>query len=298
MEIVYFAKGIRGEKCLEAMASKGESIIGVVANSDKDSSVTEVAKRLKLRIYQPKDINDESFIEEIRNLKPDLFVLSGYTQILKKELLSIPRQGTINLHGGKLPDYRGSSVINWQIIKGESTGGCSIIYVDEGIDTGDIIAQSCYDILPDDDAATVLEKTLKIFPKMLVEVLQKIKAGTIRRIPQDPKEGRYYPHRNPGDGRINWKTMTAAEVHNLVRALVKPYPGAFTYREDKKISVWKTSLLKEEIKGIPGRVAVRLDGGLVVMAANKGLLVEEISIEDSDEVINPGRYLRLGDDLN
>ena len=298
MRILYFGNGVRGVKCLETLVNNNENIIGVVAHPNPESTVAHLARELGLPVYQPERVNASSFVDEVVKLYPDLSILSGYNQILKKRIISIPKHGTINLHGGKLPEYRGVAPINWQIINGETTGGCAIIYVDEGIDTGDIIVQEYYDISLEDTAATVVEKTLEIFPRLLIETLEKIKTGTVKRIKQNVEEGCYYTRRYPRDGKIDWKSMTAMEVYNLVRALVKPYPGAFTYHGDAKIIIWKASLLREKIKGVPGRVPLKLENGVVVIAKDFGLLIEEISVGESEEVINPRQYFSLGDDLS
>ena len=297
MRILYFGNGIRGQTCLKTMVNQGENVVGVVAHPGEKSTVARLAEKLGLRYFQPKKVNARSFLEEVNKLGPDLCVLSGYNQILRKEILSIPKFGVINLHGGRLPEYRGVAPINWQILNGEVKGGCSIIYVDEGIDTGDIIAQDYYDISPNDDAATATEKTLQIFPPLLVESLARIREGTVKRIRQDPNAGCYYTRRYPKDGEIDWNTMTAVQVHNLVRALVKPYPGAFTHHVTKRIVIWKTSLLTNVIKGIPGRVPLKQNLGAVVIAADRALLIEKVSIGESEKIIDARPCFDLGDDL-
>ena len=144
-------------------------------------------------------------------------------------MFDLPPLGTINLHGGKLPEYRGAAPINWQIINGETSGGCSIIYVDEGIDTGDIIAQEIYPIEAHDTHASILEKTLEIFPRLLIQVLEQIENGTVKAQKQDPHAGSYYIRRYPSDSEINWDRLTDIQVHNLVRGMFGPYPGGIFF---------------------------------------------------------------------
>jgi len=298
MRIVYFGNGSRGVKCLQTLVEHREEIIAVVGHPTPESDVVATGRKLGLPVFQPEKVNDTSFADAMAELRPDLNVLAGYNQILRKRIIEIPNKGTINLHGGKLPEYRGTAPINWQIINGETTGGCSIIYVDEGIDTGDIIVQEPYEIGLEDDAATIMQKTIEIFPKLLVDVINRIKAGTVERTSQDLSEGCYYTRRFPRDGKIDWKRMTAEQVHNLVRAQVKPYSGAFCFKEGKKVKIWKTSLLSNRISGIPGRVPLSRENGVIIIAADKGLLVEQISVGDSDEAVNPMIYLKIGDDIS
>ena len=140
MKIVYFSKGIRGATCLAHIIQAGypvEAVIGVSPEKELES----LSQQYQFPVIYPEKLNTAETEKVLKGYQPDLFILSGYNKILKSIILGIPPQGTINLHGGKLPEYRGAAPINWQIINGETTGGCSIIYVDEGIDTGDIIAQ-------------------------------------------------------------------------------------------------------------------------------------------------------------
>ncbi len=302
MRILYMGNNIRGVVCLKALAEHGEEVIGVVVHpnlkeEDPEESVLETAKRYGYPIYQPVQVNNPDFVREVRNLAPDLIILAGYNQILKKDLIDIPRLGCINLHGGKLPEYRGVAPINWQIIRGETTGGIAILFVDEGIDTGDIIAQVRFDITLEDTAKTVLDKTLELFPPLLLDVLAKFKFGTVPRIKQNREEGCYYTRRYPRDGQIYWKDMTAWEVYNLIRGLVKPYPGAFTYHRGEKLFIWKASWMSETIRGIPGRVCLRREKGVVVLAKDRGLLIEEVQPEKGPILEANAYFKNLGEDL-
>jgi methionyl-tRNA formyltransferase len=294
MNLVYFSKGVRGRKCLEAVLSEGYQVLAVVAVED-DPGLVDLVAQANIPILIPERVNSEAFAEELRELGADLFVLSGYNRILKPLIIEIPPRGTINLHGGKLPEFRGAAPINWQIIEGETEGGCAIIFVDEGIDTGDIIRQELYPIEPEDTHASVLDKTLKIFPRLLLNVLEEIQVGQVSAQAQDPREGAYYTRRYPRDSRIDWQKMSDVQVHNLVRGMRGPYPAAFTFREGQKIEIGKTRLLEEVIKGIPGRVPMFQDGAAVVLARNRGLLVEKVVVDGKE--MEPGQIFKIGDDL-
>ena len=268
-----------------------ESVVAV----SQEEPLDQLGRKYNFPIIYPENINSEDAITQLKTLKADLFILCGYNKILKQPIIAIPPLGTINLHGGKLPEYRGAAPINWQIINGETTGGCSIIYVDEGIDTGDIIAQEIYPIAADDTHASILDKTLEIFPKMLLEVLHQIKTGTVMADKQNPEEGSYYSRRYPRDSRIDWTRMTDVQVHNLVRGMHGPYPAAFTYRGDIKVEIDRTELLEETISGIPGKVPQKRGSQAVVLAKNRGLVIMEITV--NGEKIDPSIFFRIGDDL-
>jgi len=294
MKIVYFSKGTRGSICLAHILEAGYEVLAVVGVSP-EVGLTALSEEYGFQTIYPERINSPASVTRLRDYNADLFVLSGYNKILKKQVIEIPPMGVINLHGGRLPEYRGAAPINWQIIQGEKTGGCCIIYVDEGIDTGDIIAQEIYPITPEDTHASVLEKTLEIFPRLLVESLKRIEAGTVQAQKQDKLKGKYYTRRYPRDSKIDWKTMTDIQVHNLVRGMHGPYPAAFTTRAGRKIEIDQTRLLDEIICGVPGRVPHKRGSAVVALAANKGLLIEKITVDG--EQVDPAAYFKIGDDL-
>lgn len=294
MNIVYFSKGVRGSRCLAYILEAGYDVKAVVGVS-REGSMEEISRQYDFPLLFPEILNTGATVRKLENFDPDLFILCGYNKILKPLIIDIPPLGTINLHGGKLPEYRGAAPINWQIINGESSGGCSIIYVDEGIDTGDILAQELYPILPDDTHASVLEKTLHIFPVLLGTVLRDIQQGTAKAVPQNPHEGAYFTRRYPRDSRIFWERMTDIQVHNLVRGMHGPYHAAFSYRADIKVEFDRTELLEEDITGTPGRVPMKRGSSAIVLAQNRGILVHEIRVQGKN--ISPAEFFTIGDDL-
>jgi methionyl-tRNA formyltransferase len=294
MRLVYFSKGPRGISCLKA-AINADHTIAAAVGVKPDPALEALSKQFDFPVLYPERVNAPENVAQLKAFKADCFVLSGYNRILKSPVIEIPPLGTINLHGGKLPDYRGAAPINWQIINGEVTGGCCIIYVDEGIDTGDIIAQEIYPITPDDTHASVLQKTLDIFPPLLVKVLGEIEAGTVKAKPQDPTVGGYYCRRYPRDSQIDWKSMTDLQVHNLVRGMHGPYPAAFTSCNGQKVEIDQTQLLEETIRGIPGRVPHKRGNSVVVLTANRGILVEKITVDNKK--VDPADFFQIGDDL-
>ena len=300
MRIIYCGNNMRGVVCLEKLIAAGFEIVTTVvhhgaAQNPKPGSVAAVAKLNGLPIIDPQNINSPESLQTLAALKPDLMVLVGYNQILRAEVIRLPPKGIINLHGGRLPNFRGGSPINWQIIRGETTGGCAIIYVDEGIDTGGIIAQEFYPLGPDETAGDVVTKTLQIFPRLLADVLKQIDNGTIKAEKQKISDGAYYCKRYPDDGLIRWDAMKASEVHNLVRGLNGPgLSGAFTYLNGEKVVIWETRRLDDGVVGPPGRIALRRDRGVVVICRDHGILVSKIRTPDSDTVLDAGGNLRPG----
>ena len=296
MGIAFFGNGTRGVRCLETLLQNEYTISAVIGHVG-DSDVVTCAKKLGINTFQPTQVNDPDFLREIHKLSAELFVLAGYNNILKKEIISFPKKGAINLHGGKLPDYRGVAPINWQIIKGEKVGGCCIIFVDEGIDTGDIIDQEFYDIGENDTAGDVVQRQLEIFPPMLLKAVQNIEKGTVNAAKQHLGDGAYYTRRYPDDGRVNFTSMTALDAHNMIRAMRGPYPPAFCFYNDKKIYLLGSKLLKEEIIGTSGRIVLKRPEGVIVLARDRGLLITEVSSSMEGPAQKVGDKLKTGNNL-
>lgn len=303
MKIVYFGNNPRGVVCLRRLIDNSDDIVAVVAHPEEKTigyqgrSVYQIATDNDIPCRRPEKVNSAENVDWLKSLNSDLFILSGYNQILRAGVLGIPSGGTINLHGGKLPQYRGVAPINWQIINGETKGACSVIFVDEGIDTGDIIAEKEYEIALNDTAETVVNKTLAIFPDLLVDAIERIKSDKLALVHQDPAQACYYTRRYPRDGEIYWRDMTALQVHNLIRALVAPYPGAFTHYGGDKVTIWKASLLERKVVGVPGRVVLRQRNGVVITAMDRGLLIESVQPDNSEIVPAREYFTALGKDL-
>ncbi len=294
MKIIYFTKGVRGSKCLEHILENGFQI-GAVIGVIPEIEIQKLSEQFDFPVIFLDKINSPESVARLKVLEGDLFVLCGYNKIIKNQVIGIPPLGTINLHGGKLPEYRGAAPINWQIINGEKTGGCAIIFVDEGIDTGAIITQEMYPISDQDTHASILAKTLNIFPRLLVDVLRQVEEGTVNAVPQDPKAGGYFGRRYPSDSQIDWENMTDLQVHNLVRGMHGPYPSAYSFRERQKIEIEKTELLIDSVSGSPGTVAQIRGTGAIITACNRGLLVKDLRV--NGEKFDPAAILNAGDKL-
>lgn len=199
-------------------------------------SVAAVAIERHLPLHVPEDINTPEMVAEIRNLSPDLIAVVSYRQILGKPIIDIPAWGVINLHGALLPKYRGASPINWVLINGEVETGVTIHFIDEGVDTGDIIAQRTIPVAFDDDAVTLFEKITTVGVELFEEVIGHFAAGRVPRRPNRKELGSYFRRRRPEQGAIKWQG-DALSVYNTIRALVPPFPGAFTYLGSTRIVI-------------------------------------------------------------
>jgi len=302
MRILFVGSKDRGARCLEALLEAGRDVVGVVTEPDDDPdafwdrSVAETAGELGIDTYVPEDVNDPAFLDTVRELAPDLVAMSGFSRILGPRFLEIPTEGTINLHAGKLPEYRGGSPMNWAIINGETEGVATIHYATEQVDAGGVLAEQQFEIGETDTIAEVRDRTLDIFPPMLLEVVDRIEAGGVSVREFDVSNGTYWGSRLPQDGRIRWEQMSAKEVYDFVRALTHPYPGAFATYRDEQIFIWDATPIEDVIKHTPGRICMKRDGGRVVAASDRGLCIETVQLSGGDlrpaaDVLERGEYL-------
>ena len=275
---------------LQALIDHHE-VLAVVTQPDKQRGrgkkmqfppVKEKAVEYDIPVYQPQRARDEEFIEELKNLNPDVIVVVAYGQILPESILNIPKYGCINVHGSVLPKYRGAAPINWVIINGEQKTGVTTMYMNEGLDTGDIILQSEFALSDEITAGELHDIMMEQGGELLVETIDKIKNNCAPRIPQNDEESSYAPMMNKALGNIDF-SKTAKEIHNLVRG-VNPWPSAYTTYEGKSMKVWKTKVLNETTSKECGTILKVDKDGIRVATKDKILLIEEIQMPNKKRV--------------
>ena len=315
MRIVFLGTPQFALPCLELFIKSDEKIAAVVTRPDTSQGrgrkvvpppVKLLANKHNLSIFQPPSVNQADFIEKIAQLKPDLFVVVAFGEILSPELLRIPPRGGINIHASLLPKYRGGAPVNWAIINGEAKTGVTVMKMEEKLDRGGIIFQKETDIFPDDDAISLKERLSLLGKGALKEALDLIKKDEVVIRPQDEDEASFAPNLKKEDGIINWEKK-ALEIHNLVRGTI-PWPGAYTHitllsgRVNLKIR--KTKLVELDVAGElkPGEIVSSEKDGWKVAAGQSLILVKEVQIAGGKKLstydfslghgIKPG--LRLG----
>lgn len=230
---VVFAYHNVGYRCLNVLLAHGVEVALVVTHRDNPKetiwfdSVAELAALHGIPVITPDDPNTPEVVAQIRALQPDFYFSFYYREMLKRELLEIPKQGALNMHGSLLPKYRGRVPVNWAIIHGETETGSTLHYMTEKPDDGDIVAQQAVPILPDDTALQVFQKVTVAAEIALNGVLPALLAGRAQAVKQDLSKGAYFGGRKAEDGTIDW-SQSAQAIHNLVRAVAPPYPGATT----------------------------------------------------------------------
>jgi methionyl-tRNA formyltransferase len=242
---VVFAYHNVGYRCLSVLLAHGVEVPLVVTHRDNPKetiwfdSVAELAALHGIPVITPDNPNTPEVVEQIRALQPDFFFSFYYREMLKRELLEIPKQGALNMHGSLLPKYRGRVPVNWAIIHGEMETGATLHYMTEKPDNGDIVAQQAVPILPNDTALQVFQKVTVAAEIALNGVLPALLAGKAQAVKQDLSKGAYFGGRKAEDGVIDW-SQSAQQIHNLVRAVAPPYPGATTRLMDKPMRILQT----------------------------------------------------------
>lgn len=282
MKVVFMGTPDFAKESLEAIYNAGHHIIGVVTNPDRPqgrgmkllpSKVKEFALEKGLEIYQPLKIKkNEEFINEIKKLNPDVICVVAYGKLLPKEILDIPQYGCINVHASLLPKYRGAAPIQWAVLNGDKTTGVTTMYMDTGMDTGDIILNEKVEIGEDETTGELWDRLAKIGGELLVKTLQQIEEGTASR----EKQGENFtiaPMLSKEMAKIDWDTKTAQDIKNLVRGL-NPIMGAYTYLNGKKIKFWKVDLAKTTEIMIGGPMDFMRNGTVIVSGPRDGLFIK------------------------
>lgn len=291
MKILFMGTPDFAKESLEEIYNAGYEILGVVTNPDRPkgrgmklvaSPVKEYAVMKSLDIYQPENIkNNTEFIEQIKLLKPDVICVVAYGKILPKEILEIPRLGCINVHGSLLPKYRGAAPIQWAVINGDETTGITTMYMDIGMDTGDMILKEEVKIGSDETTGELWNRLAKIGGQLLVKTLKQIENGTSPRISQTG-EFSMAPMLDKQMSKIDWNSKSAIEIKNLVRGL-DPIMGCYSFLDGKKIKIWKVDILSEDDSDAPNGTVIKSDSkdGLYIKAKEGIIKVIEIQGENS-----------------
>jgi methionyl-tRNA formyltransferase len=249
--------------------------VGALVLDRPAPSLEARARACGVGVLQVPRPNSPAGLAALATLGLPRWVMAGYGRILSAEALALAPQGVLNLHAGSLPAYRGASVLNWQILRGEPEVEITVLFADAGVDTGPVIARSRLAVAHDEDYGSVSHRVNEQFPVLLLEALEALRQGTTQLVPQDPTQGRCWPKRRPEDGDIAWEAMGARALHDFVRALARPCPGAFTSSSSGRLTLWKTRVVDEGGTGArPGTVLSRGEG-LHVAAATGVLAVVE-----------------------
>lgn len=285
MKIIFMGTPDFAVNTLEALIQKGHEVTCVVTQPDKPkgrgksvqfSPVKECALSHQLPVFQPVRIREEEAVQELFSYAADIIVVVAFGQILPKEILEWPKYGCINVHASLLPQYRGAAPIQWAVIDGAQTSGVTIQKMDEGIDTGDIMAQT---VVPLDDKETggsLFEKLAVAGAKLCTDTIRRLEEKTVTYEKQEHEKATYAKMLKKQSGSIDW-TKSAVEIERLIRGL-NPWPSAYSYLNGKMLKIWKASV-GQDLKGLqPGMLAVSAKK-LEVQTKKGSLLLEEVQLE-------------------
>jgi methionyl-tRNA formyltransferase len=297
MKLVFMGTPQFAVPCLKKLIQSGFDIAAVVTQPDRKSGrgqkmvpppVKQLAEAHGIPVLQFDRIKSPEGVAALKALAPDMIVTAAFGQILSKEILSIPPLGCLNVHASLLPKYRGAAPIQWAIIKGELISGVTIMYMNEGLDTGDIIASRSVKIGSDMTGGELYESLAYLGANLLIETIQNIQNGTASRTVQDDAKSSYYPPLSKALAEIDW-TKPARDIHNLVRAL-DPVMGGMAHMNGEIFKIWRTSV--DTGSANPGYLlCCDAKTGLLV-GTGKGLLRIEEMQAPGGKRMNPREYLR------
>ncbi|MBP9098125.1 MAG: methionyl-tRNA formyltransferase [Ferruginibacter sp.] len=265
MRIVFFGASQLGYECCKAIIEAGHTVTGIFTIPETFSiKYKEESERKKVKNVLFRDFRDfeklysipvieaegnlSRYQEELKKFNPDFILVIGWYYLIPGSMLAMAPKGAAGIHGSLLPKYRGNAPFVWAMINGEAETGISLFYFDDGIDTGDIIAQQSIPIDEQDTIKDILDKAQAASIKVLLENLSKIASGTASRWQQQHEKATYFPKRTPDDGLIDW-TWDSRRIRNFIRAQTKPYPGAYTIINGKKVIIWDADITTDEQRG-------------------------------------------------
>ena len=288
MKVVFMGTPDFAVGTLEALIEAGHEVIGVVTQPDKPKGrgktlmatpVKEVALKHQIPVYQPKKVREAGFTETLGRLAPDVIVVAAFGQIITKEILDIPRFGCINVHASLLPAYRGAAPIQWAVINGEKESGVTIMQMDEGLDTGDMIDKVVVPLAEDETGGSLFDKLSQAGARLCVKVLKDLEEGNAVRVKQTEESNTPYASMiSKKMGEIDWN-RSAKSIEQLIRGL-DPWPSAYTKLQGKTLKLWKAEAQKENVpEGVPGEV-VKVERDTFCIQTGDGILkIEEVQLE-------------------
>jgi methionyl-tRNA formyltransferase len=304
MNIVFMGTPDFAVESLEALYNAGHNILAVVTKVDSPSGrgmnlvpspVKVFAEEKGLKVMQPEKVkNNEEFMNEIKAMNPELIVVVAYGKILPQEFLDIPRYGCVNVHGSLLPKYRGAAPIQWAVLNGDHTTGITTMFMDAGMDTGDMILRVETPIDYEETTGQLWARMAKLGANLLIETMNRISSVTDNKFIENVsqlkseigarKQGDDYtmaPMLSKDMALIDW-SKSANEIHNLVRGL-DPIMGAYTYINGKKLKIWKTytRITSEKYAMTPGEILDITPDGILVQTGEKTILIQEVQAENS-----------------
>lgn len=273
------------EELLKEKTLEIEGVFTIINNTFNSDCVdlTSICLKNNLKIYDIfGNINSDDNIEKIKKMNPDIIFVIGFSQIIKQEIIEIPKLGCIGFHPTLLPKYRGRAVIPWQILNREKEGGITFFKIDNGTDTGDILYQTKFNIATNESATSMYEKILKALALGIKPLLRMINNKKLNGLKQNNSLATYCAIRSKEDGKINWNS-SAEDIDCLIRATTKPYPGAYSYHKGEKIIIWESEVVEDNWLGVAGqRVEIVKNIGVKVKTGKGLILIKKVQYKNEE----------------
>ena len=289
MRIVFMGTPDFAAASLQALIVSKHQIAAVVTQPDRPKGrgkqvqappVKLLALQYNIPVLQPATIKTEDFLQTLRELQPDCIVVVAYGKILPLAILQLPPKGCINVHASLLPYYRGSAPIHWSVMNGETETGVTTMFMDEGMDTGDMILKKHLTIAPQDNVGLVHDRLAKLGAELLVETMDLLEQSQVPRTPQDHRLATYAPLLKKEHELIDWN-KPARDIHNHVRGM-DPWPGTYTLWQNKVLKIWRTELPKaREVNSLSGTVLEETPAGILIQTGQGQILVQELQLQGS-----------------
>ena len=298
MRIVFMGTPDFSVPALEALVEGGHEVVAAITQPDKPKGrgkavlmtpVKEKAMELGIPVYQPVKVREPEFVEKLRQMEPDAIVVVAFGQILPKSILEIPRYGCVNIHASLLPKYRGAAPIQWAVIDGERESGVTTMFMNEGLDTGDMLEKEAVTLDPKETGGSLHDKLSAIGGRLILSTLKGLEDGTLKGTPQTDEGTCYAKMLKKSLGDIDW-TMDAAAIERLIRGL-NPWPSAYTCLHGKTLKIWDGDVLGREYGVEPGTVAEVAKDRLVVQTGQGSLAIRSLQLEGKKRM-DAGDFLR------
>lgn len=315
MRLFLFLGARRGHAILAPLLAMQEKIAGILCLVEDTHEypwhleITAVAKAHDIPIFysharldsldEIKQVTVQEYPKLLRQIEPDLALVIGWRYLIPQEAYEIPLKGTFVIHDSLLPRYRGFAPMNWAIINGETETGVTLFVMAKDVDSGAIVDQMTLPILPNDTAKTIDDQMILLYQKILVKNLPHLAHSSARFIPQNEHLATYTCKRIPSDGQIDWN-KSATEIHNLIRGLTQPFPGAYTFLNGKKLFIWESALPEQSRKyvgNIPGRIIGKFSGMIEVLTGQGVLRLKRLQYEKEAEQASQTFVISVKDTL-
>lgn len=282
---------------LQKLVETGYDVCAVVSQPDRPRGrkmemtmpeVKEYALSVNLPVYQPETLRDGAFMSVLQKYNPDIIIVVAYGKLLPKYILDFPKFGCINVHGSLLPKYRGSAPVQWSVINGDKTTGVTTMYMNEGMDTGDILLQREFEIQHHETGGMLMERMANIGADLLVETIEALKQGVVNPLPQNEAEATKAPMLTKEMGKIDWN-CSAEKIQNLVYGM-QPWPTAFFETEKGPVKVFEMDIIQED-SGLPAGTVVCADKNLVIQTGKGKAVIKELQLQGKKRM-NAEDFLR------